>query len=235
MDEPNLISRRRLLSGGAGMAGAVAAGAALALGASPEPAEARTRTDTTRRSYGPVAIIGDSISGGYFGGLGSALGGARVGPYRYDISGSRRIARSAGGFGSGAAAARSMIASGFAPRAWVVALGNNDFYFFRHKSTTPGAEIGALMKAVGPGRHVVFLTIWTTASTTWSTFNSGLRAAAGGSKYLHVYDWAAIARKHPDWLQSDGAHLTAAGAAARNQALARAAVQAARAAGATKG
>lgn len=224
------IGRRQLLTSGAGL---VLAGGLVTALVDVDAAEARTASDSTRRTYGPVGIIGDSISGGWFGGLGPALTTAKVGPYRYDIMGARRIAQQAGGFSSGIVAAKAMLSSGTAPRAFVVALGNNDFYYFSHKSTTPGAEIGAFMKAVGSGRQVVWLTIFTSTSHTWQLFNSGLRGAASRYGNLHVYDWASTAKAHPEWLQKDGAHLTGPGAAARNQALARAAVQASRAAGAT--
>jgi murein L,D-transpeptidase YcbB/YkuD len=129
-----------------------------------------------------------------------------------------------------------MIRDGFNPRAWVVALGSNDFYFFKRKMLSPRTEIEAFLDLVGPSRHVVWFTIWTKrASAYYAQFNSALRDTASRHSNLHVYDWATTAKKHPEWLKEDGAHLKMPGAKARNDALAKAAVSAAKKAGALAG
>jgi hypothetical protein len=183
-----------------------------------------------------VAIIGDSASGGFFNGLNSSLEDAGVGPYRYDIKGSRRITQSWLSYDSGVTAAKKMIRDGFNPKAWVVALGSNDFYFFRRNLLSPRTEIETFLELVGPSRHVVWFTIWTKrARAYYATFNSILRDTAREHANLHVLDWATTAKKHPEWLHDDGAHLKMPGAKARNAALAKAAVMACKAAGSVSG
>jgi hypothetical protein len=199
-------------------------------------AEAKIVNSTTRRTYGPVAIIGDSASGGFFNGLNTSLEKAGVGPYRYDIKGSRRITQSWLSYDSGVTAAKKMIRDGFNPKAWVVALGSNDFYFFRRDMLSPRTEIETFLDLVGPSRHVVWFTIWTKRAGAYhATFNSILRDTARKHSNLHVLDWATTAKKHPEWLQEDGAHLKMPGAKARNEALAKAAVMASKAAGSVSG
>jgi len=180
-----------------------------------------------------VAILGDSASGGFMNGLNSSLTKAGVGPYRYDIKGSRRITQSWLSYDSGVSAAKKMIKDGFNPKAWVVALGSNDFYFFRRKLLSPKKEIEAFLDVVGPKRHVVWFTIWTKRAGAYhKTFNSALHDMAAHNSRFHVYDWANTAKPHPEWLKDDGAHLKMPGAKARNTALASAAVKACKAAGA---
>src|SRR5689334_3689542 len=59
----SVISRRHLLA----LAGAVPV--ATALGAAVADARPIVYTDDHRRAFGPVVLIGDSLSGGYIGGL----------------------------------------------------------------------------------------------------------------------------------------------------------------------
>src|SRR5436190_4531977 len=181
------IDRRTLLTGGA--AGLLVGGASLWRPAG--PAEAKIRSDRVRRTYGPVAILGDSASGGFMNGLNTSLTKAGVGPYRYDIKGSRRITQSWLTYDSGVSAAHKMIRDGFNPKAWVVALGSNGFYFFRRKVLSPKREIEAFLDEVGPSRHVVWLTIWTKRAGAYhKTFNSALHEMAARNSHFHVYDWA---------------------------------------------
>jgi len=227
-----LLSRRTLITAG---------GSGIALGATgvalegARPADAKIRDSATRRTYGPVAIIGDSASGGFLNGLNTTLEKAEIGPYRYDIKGSRRITESWLSYDSGVSAATSMLRSGFRPKAWVVALGSNDFYFFRRDLLSPRTEIEKFLDRVG-NAHVAWLTIWTKRAGAYhATFNSVLHDLAARHSNFHVVDWATLAKKHPEWLQPDGAHLLMPGAKARNEYLAKAAVVACKAAGAVNG
>jgi hypothetical protein len=223
------LSRRSLIVSGS--AGVVAGVAGIALGPAGQAA-AKIKSSATPRAYGPVAILGDSASSGYFNGLDITLAKTGVGPYRYDIRGSRRITQSWLTYDSGVVAAQKMIRSGFHPRAWVVALGSNDFYFFRRNLLSPRTEIEKFLAVVGPTSHVAWFTIWTKRAGAYhKTFNDTLFALASERPNLHVIDWASLAKQHPKWLQADGAHLRMPGAKARNQYLADAAVIAVKAAG----
>jgi hypothetical protein len=226
------ISRRTLIQAGAAASVATAATAApTLLGA--DAAQAKIRNDAAVRQFGPVAIIGDSSSAGFLSGLNTQLTKAGVGPYRYDIKGSRRITKSWLKYDSGVRVVEKMKASGFDPPAWVVALGSNDFYFFRRNLLSPTTEISTLLDLIGPDKQVAWFTIWTKRAGKYhSTFNEQLLALAAQRPNLIVRDWASIAIKNPKWLMADGAHLRMPGARARNLFIAESAVAACQAAGA---
>ena len=136
-------------------------------------------------------------------GLTASLTKAGVGPYRFDIKGSRRITQSWLTYDSGVSVAKKMINDGFHPKAWVVALGSNDFYFFKRKVLSPKKEIEAFLDVVGHKRHVVWFTIWTRrASEYYKTFNSALFEMERRNSRFHVLDWAATAKPHPEWLKA---------------------------------
>jgi hypothetical protein len=67
------------------------------------------------------------------------------------------------------------------------------------------------------GRKGVHHVVWLTLREHWHdyiTINDEIRAVARTRPWVTVADWNRYSRSHPDWYQSDGIHLEAAGAAA---------------------
>jgi lysophospholipase L1-like esterase len=209
-----MISRRTLL---AAALGSLPAGALL--GSSQASARPIVATDTTLRRYGPVMLIGDSTCGGYIGGLHSELVARSVGPFRYDIQGSRSITRASSKYPSGLAAVSAARADGFDPKAFVVALGANDLWFVARRASVASTMIDALLAEIGADRTVVFLTTYSTRPSAAPRFNAALVKATATWPHLHVLDWAAVAAPHRQWHTADGVHFTPQGAVARDHYL----------------
>ena len=112
----------------------------------------------------------------------------------------------------------------------VVGTGYNDFASRFHDG------FGAVMQAA---RHVGILrVVWITSregigytapsgasnASTYAANNAILRAEAASDRWpeLTVLDWNAYSARHPDWVVSDGVHLTVAGARAAAEYVSRA-------------
>jgi lysophospholipase L1-like esterase len=69
--------------------------------------------------------------------------------------------------------------------------------------------------------------IWSTINrppyngVAYDGYNRAIAAVARAHPNLHVFDWAAMARAHPQWFGPDGVHPTNTGYRARAAALAR--------------
>jgi hypothetical protein len=91
----------------------------------------------------------------------------------------------------------------------VVVVGYND-----NEGTFPQDVDDALTALEGAGvKHVFWLTL-RAARHPYLTMNAALEAAVGSHPQLTIVDWNVYSRSHPDWFQSDGIHLSGAGAGA---------------------
>jgi hypothetical protein len=106
------------------------------------------------------------------------------------------------------------------PRVVVVSLGTND---------DPGAVglfasyVRTVARAAGPSRCVIWSTIVRPPyrGVSYAGYNRVLRASARRWPSFHVFDWAALARRHSGWFGTDGVHPSMTGYRARAAALAR--------------
>ena len=92
------------------------------------------------------------------------------------------------------------------PRNVVIHLGTNGTY--------PLAVCRAMVDAVGPGHRIFLVTVH--VPRRWQdSDNAVIRrcAASFPDGHVHVVDWNAAARAHPEWLYADHTHLRPAGAA----------------------
>ena len=83
--------------------------------------------------------------------------------------------------------------------------------------------VQAVVKAAGPSRCVIWSTINRPPydGISYAGYNAALASLDARYRNLHVFDWAALARAHPEWFGSDGVHPTNAGYRARAAGLAR--------------
>jgi lysophospholipase L1-like esterase len=86
-----------------------------------------------------------------------------------------------------------------------------------------GSYVRAVVRAAGPTRCVIWSTINRPPfdGVSYSGYNDALTGLAAKYRNLHLFDWAAMARAHPQWFGPDGVHPTDAGYRARAAALAR--------------
>ena len=210
-------------------AGVHAANAALARPLPPVPVQMAPRT-----SCQAVAHIGDSTSVGLADPailpdpaqrLQARYAAVGVRHVLADASGGRAIVEELPGQLNGYLTARRIAAGGF-HGCWVIALGTNDAANVAAGSPVgPAARIGQMMSAAH-GQPVLWVNVKTLASAgAWSEpgmqqWNTALRRACARYPNLRVFDWASVAQ--PGWFTPDGIHYTAAGYAARAQAIARA-------------
>jgi lysophospholipase L1-like esterase len=119
----------------------------------------------------------------------------------------------------GAASVGQRAREGLLERVVVVDLGTND---------DPSA-VGAfrsyvldVLRAAGPSRCVIWSTINRPpyGGVSYDGYNSVLRSLDARYGNLHVFDWAKLARSHPEWFGSDGVHPSSTGYRARASGLA---------------
>lgn len=109
---------------------------------------------------------------------------------------------------------------GLLERVVVVDLGTND---------DPSAVsrfrdyVREVVRTAGPSRCVVWSTINRPPynGISYSGYNDTLAVLDARYRNLHVFDWAGLARAHPEWFGPDGVHPTTAGYRARAAGLAR--------------
>jgi hypothetical protein len=89
----------------------------------------------------------------------------------------------------------------------VVIIGYNDYEDTFAASVETGLEA---LRAAG-AKRVLWLTL-RAERQSYLNMNDVIRAAVASHPELTVVDWNVYSRSHPDWFQSDGLHLTGAGA-----------------------
>ncbi len=89
----------------------------------------------------------------------------------------------------------------------VVSLGTNDP---RDDVARFRVEVGQLLELIGPGRCVVWATIWRRGAPD-EAFNAVLRDAAESNRRLRLVEWAEMVEAKPERLAGDGVHGTATG------------------------
>jgi hypothetical protein len=175
-----------------------AAGAATAVLAAPGRSTART-----------LYVEGDSLSVGTGWYLPAFLHG-------WAMTASSAVSRHAP---EGVAAVEERAREGVLERVVVLDLGTND-----DPSAVSSFRSGVLgvLKSAGPSRCVIWSTINRPpyGGVSYDGYNTVLRTLDKRYKNLHVFDWARLARAHPEWFGSDGVHPTNAGYRARASGLA---------------
>lgn len=106
------------------------------------------------------------------------------------------------------------------PRVIVVSLGANDAPAARAWFSR---QVRAVVRVAGPQRCVIWSTVLRPPyeGVSYDGFNNILRRLARRSRSLHVFDWVALARAHPQWLGPDGVHPTMTGYRTRAVAIAK--------------
>ncbi len=164
-----------------------------------------------------MAIVGDSLTISYWGGLPASFKAQSFGPFQMEARSARRTTVALTGSTSGIDGVRRIRASGFDPPLWVVALGTNDMNI---TVKTPGATdaiINTMLDEIGPGRRVVWVNVYARGSLANSqAFNARLAAIAVQRPMMTVADWYSLVAAHPSWLVADGVHPNATGALQRN-------------------
>lgn len=105
------------------------------------------------------------------------------------------------------------------PHVVVISLGAND---------SPSAvawferQVRDVIRIAGPGRCVVWSAVVRPPynGVSYDRLNAVLRKLDAGNENFLVFDWAALAARHPSWFGSDGVHPTATGYRARAESLA---------------
>ena len=80
-----------------------------------------------------------------------------------------------------------------------------------------------VVRAAGPARCVIWSTINRPPynGISYDSYNRALVAAGRSHRNFHVFDWAGMARAHPEWFGPDGVHPTNTGYRQRAATLAR--------------
>jgi GDSL-like Lipase/Acylhydrolase family len=119
----------------------------------------------------------------------------------------------------GVAAVEYRARAGLLERVVVVDLGTNDdpSAVSRFRS-----YVLAVIRAAGPSRCVIWSTINRPPynGISYDGYNAVLRSLDARYRSLHVFDWAKLARAHPEWFGSDGVHPTSTGYRVRASGLA---------------
>ena len=216
------ISRRMLLAGGLILgAGAVAT----TLIVDPEAAEAKSVSDSTKRKYGAVTVIGDSSVIFGLSGLKTELKARNLGPFVCDA----RPARTLRGEPHGRRHRAGVHQGQQGEAAVVIALGGGDTGIFKHTSAQITDSLNKVLNALGSGRQIGLSTQWSPKAGQYAArFNNALYAAARRRSNVFVSDWASVVKRNQQWFGSDDAHYKTSGIKARNKFLADMALKAAR-------
>jgi hypothetical protein len=105
-------------------------------------------------------------------------------------------------------------------RVVVVDLGTNDDPSAVSRFRSYVMEV---VRAAGPSRCVIWSTINRPPynGVSYGGYNDVLTALDARYRNLHVFDWAGLARAHPEWFGPDGVHPTTTGYKARAAGLSR--------------
>jgi hypothetical protein len=154
-------------------------------------------TAPTPHNNEPVLVVGDSLAEGTMYYLPSILKGHQL-TSRYHIGYALR----------NALPWLEQTASALPPIV-VVNLGNND----APMPSILGPEIRKTLDVLGD-RCVIWPTIQARGSYDgypWASFNQVLHAETATRPNVHVLDWVGVVAKHPEWLASDGIHVSGVG------------------------
>ena len=78
--------------------------------------------------------------------------------------------------------------------------------------------IDTLLGTIGEDRHVGMLTIYSRKrGSYYYQLNQAMFAAQARWPHLRIFDWAALAKRHPEWHRADGVHFTLGGSVQRNK------------------
>lgn len=181
--------------------------------------------DDVARGNGAIALIGDSLTYAYWAGLPSSFVAEDWGPFQLEARSGRFTTTTTEAATSGLDAVRSVRAGGFDPPVWIIALGTNDLALTYGVPGATATLIDTMMDEIGPGHSVVWVNVYKKGSVAKAVaFNNELTAATGRYPDLVIADWFTVISAHPEWLQDDGVHNNVAGAIARNEFVANAAL-----------
>jgi len=182
----------------------------LAAVASPASADLPIRVDVAASGpNGPLGLIGESSTQGTLPWIGDDLAALGWGPMRLYAFPGVRIPPDRSGFAI--PTVQTWRAEGFDPRVFVIGLGANDVGFTEDSVPKAVALIDSMIDTIGPGREVLWLNITHPEASWQAAWNQALAQVATRRLNVHIFDWAAIAAQHPDWLVGDGVHLTPTG------------------------
>ena len=158
---------------------------------------ARPARETAPHNNKPVLVIGDSLAEGTMYYLPSILKGHPL-TSRYHI-----------GYALRTALPWLEETAPSLPPIVVVNLGNND----APVPSLLGPQIRKALDVLG-NRCVIWPTIVARGSYNgyeWANFNKVLRAETANRPNVNVLDWVSVVAKHPEWLASDGIHVSGVG------------------------
>ena len=103
---------------------------------------------------------------------------------------------------------------------WVMALGTNDSSAVSPKKMLE--RFKSMMFVIG-GQKILWINVWTDSktrpdynTTDSRTWNYILMAQKQQYSNMEVFDWATIAKSHPEWFTSDGIHYNSEGSRQRS-------------------
>lgn len=214
-----------MLLGGCLLAGALGGGVADAA------TQGSMVIDRVVRPNGGIGLVGDSLSYAYFAGLDDAFRAEAWGPIGLEVRSVRRTTVTQAIATSGLDAVRRLRANGFDAPVWIVALGTNDILSTFNTPGSAATLIDTMMSELGAGKRVVWVNVYAgNVDVKARAFNEALTAATSRHSQLVIADWYSLAADHPEWFvlsppfTDDGVHINSAGAIARNQFVARAAL-----------
>lgn len=162
--------------------------------------------DGARPTGGTVALVGDSLNVGVEPYLDEAFRG-------FEVIANDRVGRQTQEGIEEIERGRARLA----PHV-VVSLGTNDPPDAVDAFRDDVARVTAL---VGPGRCLVWATIWRDGAPN-DAFNAVLRDAAAANRRMRLVEWAEMVQGHTDWLAPDGLHGSETGYRERARAIAAA-------------
>ena len=178
------------------------------------------------RPNGGLAVVGDSLLFTQFHELDDSLRAQQWGPIGIEVRSGRRTVIPQEIATSGIDAVRRLRAWGLDPPIWVIALGTNDMTYTYGNVAAVDALIDTMMAEIGGGRRVVWVNVFARSTDSKARaieFNGRLTAATSRHPLLSIADWFTLASGNPSWFVDD-VHTNIAGAIARNEFVAQAAL-----------
>jgi hypothetical protein len=187
-------------------------------------------TTTIPRSYGGIALVGDSLSVQAAIEEQARLRQAGWDPVTHNAQFGRRIpwdAKTLSPF-SGIAAVNDVRATSGDAHTWIIELGTNDVVVTHDDAGSIRTLIDAMLAVIGPGHRIVWVNVHNGFDPASSaTFNGVLAQVASERTDMVVADWATAANDPGNLMPQDHVHLTPAGQVAFAAVIARAADRAA--------